>query len=300
MFSEKYLFFVEIANCGSITKAADRLLISQPALSKYLNRLEVSLNTELFDRKSHPLKLTRSGEIFLRYVLQGIDQEKRCKMQIENLQNNKVETLRIGIGRWRGSCILPQILPVFQERFPYIKIEVVEGVSDFIADALLKARIDVAIMGQFEHYHNLAYIPLRDERVLLLGNNSHPTVKQIHIQNPGYSGFIQVDLNLFQQENFIMTTSHQGLARVVENYFAKIDMTPQNVTYIESLNTGTHMVSQGNYFTFLPEIAVHSLSLPSNISFMTSLPHWTYLQQECWPNPGCPAFCRGGHYLLSD
>lgn len=269
MFAEKYLFFIEIANCGSITKAADRLLISQPALSKYLSRLEASLNAELFDRKLHPLKLTNAGEVFYRYVMQGLEQEKQCKKEIEAVKNNQIETLRIGIGRWRGSCLLPQILPVFQERFPYIKIEVLEGISDLVADAMLKERIDIAVMGQFEHYYQLGSIPLRDERVLLVANHAHPAVKQIHLQKPGYSGFVHVALDQFQQEHFILTTSRQGFARVVERHFAEIGLTPQNVTRIESLNTGTYMVSQGNYFTFLPEIALHSLAFPENLTFMT-------------------------------
>ncbi len=269
MLSEKYGFFVEIAECGSITKAANNLLISQSALSKYLNRLENSVNAQLFDRKTLPLRLTPAGEIFLRYVAQGIDLEKQCLSQIENLKEHSVEVLRLGIGPWRGSCFLPQILPLFQERYPFIKIEVLEGVSDTLADATLKNIVDLSILGSPESYPFLDSIHLYDERVLLVGNSSHPIVRQLQLEQMDNPGFLHTDLQLFQKERLILTSPQQGFARTVENYFMKVHFSPIDVLRIESLHTGTYMVSKGNYFTFLPEIVMRSISLPGNISFMS-------------------------------
>jgi len=269
MLSEKYGFFVEIAECGSITKAANNLLISQSALSKYLSRLEHSLNTQLFDRRTLPLRLTNAGEIFLRYVVQGIDLEKQCLSQISDLTENPTETLRIGIGPWRGSCFFPLILPLFQEKYPFIKVEVLEGVSDAMADAIQKNLIDLAIMGSSEAYPHLDHIPLCNERVLLVGNNSHPIVRQLLVEHLDRPGFPHTDLQLFQNERFILTTAKQNFSRAVEKYFAETGFSPREPMRIESLHTGTYMVAQGNYFTFLPEIATWSISLPPNITFMT-------------------------------
>lgn len=269
LFQEKYRFFVEIAECGSITQAANTLLISQSALSKYLRRLESTVNAQLFDRRSLPLRLTRAGEIFLRYVVQGIDLEKQCMAQIESLKENLVETLRVGIGPWRGSCFFPLILPVFQEKYPFIKLEVLEDVSDVLADATLKGSVDLSIMGAPESYPALNSIPLCNERILLVGNSSHPIVRRLLVEQLEHSGFPHADLHLFQKERFILTSPRQGFARAVERYFAQARFSPTDFIRIESLHTGTYMVSNGNYFTFLPEIATHSISMPENLAFMT-------------------------------
>lgn len=269
MFSEKYRFFLEIAKYGSVTRAAEHMLVSQSALSKYLHRLEEELQTKLFDRSSLPLKLTRSGELFMRYVVQGSQLESQLLRQIEEMQDNIMETLRIGIGPWRASCFLPKILPVFQEQYPFIRIELVEGVSDVLADAMDKGNVDVCIMGAARRYPGFEQIPLHDEKVLLIGNNSNILVNQLHVANTDYSDFIHIDIRDFQQERFILTTGRQQFARVIEDYFKEVHFSPIDIMRIENLQTSMYMVSNGNYFAFLPEIALHSLLLPENISFFT-------------------------------
>ncbi|MBQ2616919.1 MAG: LysR family transcriptional regulator, partial [Synergistaceae bacterium] len=54
-------YFLKIVECGSLTKAAEELIVSQPSLSQYIRRLERSLDAKLFDRKSSPMKLTYTG-----------------------------------------------------------------------------------------------------------------------------------------------------------------------------------------------------------------------------------------------
>ena len=269
MFNEKYRFFLEIAKYGSITKAAEHMLISQSALSKYLHRLEEELHTKLFDRTSLPMKLTRSGELFMRYVVQGSQLENQMMRQIDELQGNIVETLRIGVGTWRGSCSLPKILPVFQEQYPFIRIELIEGVSDVLADAIAKDNVDVCIMGAVRRYPGFEQIPLHDERILLIGNNSNLMVNQLHVANTNYFDFVHVDIHDFQQERFILTTEHQQFARVIEDYFQQVHFRPIDTMRVQNLQTSMYMVSNGNYFAFLPEIALHSLFIPENITFFT-------------------------------
>ena len=68
--NHNYEYFLTIAEVGNLTKAAQILYTTQPALSQYLKRLEKSLGVELFDRSTSPLKLTFTGERYYRHVLQ--------------------------------------------------------------------------------------------------------------------------------------------------------------------------------------------------------------------------------------
>lgn len=68
MYFKNYEYFLMIAEEGSISKAADKLYLTQPSLSKYLKRLEENLGVELFSRDRYPLALTQAGIIYKRYV----------------------------------------------------------------------------------------------------------------------------------------------------------------------------------------------------------------------------------------
>ena len=142
---KQYEYFLEIVKHGSVTKAAEHILISQSALSKYLRRLEGELGAQLLDRSTIPLKLTPAGEIFLRYVTQGAAMEKVCVQQIAQLQDNLTETLRIGM--WNSSCILPHFLPLFRSKYPYVKIEVIEDTTDAIAEATTVSAMRTGAVG---------------------------------------------------------------------------------------------------------------------------------------------------------
>ena len=269
MVFKKYEFFLEIAKYGSVTKAAEHMMISQSALSKYLRRLEEELGTQLFDRSALPLKLTRAGEIFLRYVTQCMAMEKLCVQQIDQLQDNLVETLKIGFGSWRSSCILPQVLPLFRSKCPFVKIELTEAASDITAEAVSKGQLDLCILGAGEHYPLLERVPLKDELIFLVGNSSNPFVKLMKLTEPGNTGYIHVNIHDLAQESFVMASKKQNFARFIHTYFEKNNFNPLDVTYIENLHTNMYMVAYGDYFSFLPELALHTLRLPENLSFFT-------------------------------
>ena len=85
-----YRYVTAIAECGSISAAAKKLFISQPALTKQLGRLESSLGFKLFDRGNIPISLTAEGEIFLEYAYQYLTLEQEMTKRLQQ------------VGRWDG------------------------------------------------------------------------------------------------------------------------------------------------------------------------------------------------------
>lgn len=269
MLFDRYDFFLEIVQQSSITKAAEKMLISQSALSKYLRNLEDSLGTQLLDRSTIPIRLTRSGEFFYHYLLRFKESEKQMLMRIRELNNNIEETIRIGIGPWRASCFLPDVLPLFQTLHPNVRVEVMEGVSDSIANALQSNKIDLAILGNAELYPFLNAEHLIDEKIFLVCSSFHPIASQLRMDKPEQSDYINVDLGLFRQDRVVMTSSHQGFARRIEEYFNKIQYHPSDVIRITNLNTGLYLAAQGGYISFVPEVVMQSLALPKNLCYFT-------------------------------
>ena len=97
MVFKNFEYFIAIAEEGSISKAAERLYISQPSLSKYLKRLEENFGEELFCRESYPLKLTKAGELYLSYVKELTKKETRLLEELSYLRNSEAGDVCVGV-----------------------------------------------------------------------------------------------------------------------------------------------------------------------------------------------------------
>lgn len=135
--------FVVTAEERGITRAAKRLRISQPALSKSIRRLEDMLETQLFDRHSGGAELTEAGRIFFERA-QVIGLEYQHALQdVRNVLSKQDSTLRIGAGPIWSSTILPKVAERFHALFPRHRLLVATGSSDDLTEDLRLGRIDI-------------------------------------------------------------------------------------------------------------------------------------------------------------
>ena len=111
MFVKNPEYFLTIAKERSISRAAERLYLSQPYLSQYLAKLEANLGVMLLDRSHSPLRLTPAGEVFHAYLERQDYLDRQLVSDLRDLQNKKRPMLHIGVSPWRGSVLLPDILP---------------------------------------------------------------------------------------------------------------------------------------------------------------------------------------------
>ena len=116
MVSKQDETFLAIAQAGSVSKAAQGLYLSQPAVSRSLKRLEEDLGAQLFDREAVPLRLTQAGERYLRYVRENQERERRLRQDLAQLEREPSGTVRVGLNFWRSSLVLPRVLPAFQRQ----------------------------------------------------------------------------------------------------------------------------------------------------------------------------------------
>ena len=110
MVSKQDETFLAIAQAGSVSKAAQGLYLSQPAVSRSLKRLEEDLGIQLFDREAVPLRLTQAGERYLRYVRENQERERRLRQDLAQLEREPSGAVRVGLNFWRSSLVLPRVL----------------------------------------------------------------------------------------------------------------------------------------------------------------------------------------------
>jgi DNA-binding transcriptional LysR family regulator len=135
--------FVVVAQERGISRAAKRLRISQPALSKNIRRLEELVGTQLFDRHSGGSELTVTGQAFLDHA-QVIGLEYQHALQkIRNLLSEQESTITIGTGPVWTSTVIPAAVPRFHERFPRHRLMVQTGHADRMIEDLRLGRIDI-------------------------------------------------------------------------------------------------------------------------------------------------------------
>lgn len=112
-------YIVAIVEEQNITRAARRLFITQPALTKYINKLEEEYGIILFDRKSSPITLTEAGRVFLEEKTRIEIAEQNLRHRLEALKNGSV-TITVGIGHDRAPRWIPKLLQEFCRRYPDI------------------------------------------------------------------------------------------------------------------------------------------------------------------------------------
>lgn len=270
MLFKNYEYFLAIVESGSLSRAADKLYLSQPSLSKYLKRMENTLGVELFDHHSSPLKLTYTGERYLQYVQKVLALDNQLEKEFSELKDGARGKVSIGLAFWRSSCMLPEILPVFSTKYPYIEVNVMEGKSSFLEHELDHDRLDFAIMNlsPTADYSKLNYDIIMQERILLAGNSNHPLIK--NYQPNSYDGpFPHFHITDLINEQFYLTKQGQNLTTMILQYFSKKNFHPQKIMETENLTTAINMVSANMGFTFVPEAGSKPNLLPPNISLFT-------------------------------
>ena len=119
-------YFLTIAREKSISRAAEKLYISQSSLSQYIAKLEDALEVKLFDRSRNPIQLTEAGRIYQSYLESNDHLYQKLQSDLCSLNSNRSQELNIGLGTWRGSLLLPEILPDFLAQHPQAQVTLFE------------------------------------------------------------------------------------------------------------------------------------------------------------------------------
>ena len=163
----QFMYVSMAAECGSFTKAAEKLFITQPALSSYISKLEEELGVRLFDRSVTPLGLTYAGEKYLAYARDILRQADGLEREIRDISNHLAGRLRLGFPSERIVYMLPLILPEFQKRYPGIRVETMTGSGKRLMEALLAGDADFILLPVWKKHRGVAQRRISEEELVL-------------------------------------------------------------------------------------------------------------------------------------
>ena len=141
--------FITAARTLSFTRTAERLFISQPAVSKHIGELESQYKVQLFMRRGSRLELTGAGETLLACAERLADDYRRMQYEMSLCADAPVGELRLGASTTIAQYLLPPILARFTTRFPGVRVAMMSGNSDQVAlrDAASGDQVEQALGG---------------------------------------------------------------------------------------------------------------------------------------------------------
>ncbi|NRA66913.1 MAG: LysR family transcriptional regulator [Pseudobacteriovorax sp.] len=156
-------YFLEIAATGSLTRAAERIGISQPGISGSLTRLESACEAKLVHRQNTGITLTKAGDAFLREakkILLHVDQLKRVARIAADIPTG---TIRIGSHPALASRFFPTMLTEIYETYPDVSLELEHGLSRHLTDMVLAGELDFALVVNAVDSSSLAKLELEQD-----------------------------------------------------------------------------------------------------------------------------------------
>lgn len=239
-------YIMTIAEEKSITKAAARLFVAQPALSQCVQKVEKELGAPVFVRGSSGVTLTAEGQCFIAFAKSTLQEQHNFEKRMKDLKNAERGEIHLGFTGTQATYVLPYFLPQFKERYPSIDIILVEATSDEIENKLSKGEIDVGILHPPLIHQNLDYFELsRDEMVIIprSGSRFQPFIYYRDGENTPY-----LDMEFLRNEPLVLTRSWQRSRMVCEQIFQKAGLVP--VIKQQSRNISTlDALSQVDYAT---------------------------------------------------
>lgn len=156
-----YKIFYTTAKAGNISKAAQELYISQPAISKSIKKLEESMETALFTRSSRGVRLTEDGELLFSHVKAAFQTLEAAENQIRLRQDLGVGHLRIGVSSTLCKYVLLPYLKGFVKLHPHLRITIACQSTHETLRMLESGDLDVGLTGKPERLRGLEFRPLK-------------------------------------------------------------------------------------------------------------------------------------------
>lgn len=226
-------YIVKIADEGSITRAAAGLFISQSGLNQQLLKLEGELGLQLFHRGKNDLRLTEAGKVYVNYARRILLLKQEAYNILNDLADNRVGHLSVGLTPERGINMFMSIYPEFYQMFPHITIEPQEISIRKQLSMISKGYLDLGFVTLAESDKTTdEYIHIYYEDILLAVPRSHPLAA--HASPPGQP-FADADLADFRDEQFVLMFKDSTLRRIIDPLFKEAGFAP-NILFETSSN----------------------------------------------------------------
>lgn len=256
-------YFIAIAKTKNFTTASNILLVTQPALSKAISKLETELEVPLFKKSGRNIELTRFGEVFLTYAQLAINNIEKGIEEIQLMKNDNEKNISIGYTECIGNIFIPFIITEFLNNNSDIKFKFNTRSVDEVLCDLKTGKIDLGFFDESDNinkYPEIEYILVKKEKYVLVIPKGH------HLSNK-----TEVSLKDLKDELFIAYNKVGEEDKV--SYAKFIDYTPKIVANPSEASMLTGLVAAGAGITIVPNTPMINTNKISVLNIKEDIGH---------------------------
>ncbi len=247
---------LHVAELGSLSKAADRLNIAQPALSRQVRLLEEELGVRLFDRHGRGMAVTQAGQDVLRHAQRIMVEMEEIRATVSDQDAPLRGHVAIGMPPTVADILSVPLVSAFQARHPKATLRIVSAYSGYILDWLHRGQIDVAILFESRSSRSLRSVHFLEEELHLIG----PPKSGLQCQTP-------IDFQDLPDFRLLLPSTGHGLRNVVDDCATSMHVVLQTGVEADSYSTLKSLVSSGHGYTILPLAPLHEEISAGKLSY---------------------------------
>lgn len=222
-----YRIFYAVANTGNISKAAKELYISQPAISKSIQKLEENIGVKLFDRSSRGVTLTPEGELLYTHVKSAFETLTLGEDKLRRSIALGVGNLTIGVSSTLCKYILLPYLRDFIKQYPHINISIACHSTNQTLKLLEDGKLDIGLIGKPELFKNIDFYQLREIEDIFVATKDY--LRNLKIRG--------VEKQYILQSSTLLLLDKENMTRqYIDDYFQSNHVLIQDIIEVSNMD----------------------------------------------------------------
>ena len=236
-------YFTVVAQELNITRAAEKLNMSQPPLSNQIKALEEELGVQLFIRGKRHLELTEEGDLLLRRAVQIQELADKTRQEIASLREGMTGVIYLSMVEGRAPFLAARWIAGFREEFPLVRYNLWNGSSDDVLDRLHKGLADLAVIAAPYDTEHLEGFPVGREPWIAMLHPDHPLAQPIGDTIP---------LSSLAGEPLIVP-SRKSRMDAIRRWFGEVGAEPHILCEMSNYMDAAALTSQGVGISIFPQ-----------------------------------------------
>lgn len=237
-------YFKTVAQMQHMTHAAEKLNISQPALSKSIANIEQELGVPLFDRQGRSICLNRYGKLFLESVDIILNEFEKAKEEISDIVKPGFGEVSFGFIHTLGMAVVPELMAHIPLKYPNMKFTLTQSSSYNLLKGLEEGNLDLCLSQKIQSkIMDIQWVELWSEELFVIVPNNHQFANRDTIR-----------LEEIKDEQFISIKRGNALRQIVDHFLEKAGVTTNTTFAGEEMHTVAGFVGAGLGVSLIPNI----------------------------------------------
>lgn len=282
-------YFLTIVRERNISRAAEKLFISQSSLSQHLAKLEAEMQVKLLDRSRTPLELTPAGKLYQNYLESRLYLSQRFQASLSTLNENRFQTVKLGLGTWRGSILIPEILPDFLKKNDHAVINLQEFPVSELLPLVQTGEADFVVMNTNADLIREEFVceAIGFERILLASHRDLALTKSLLEASAAGD---DPDLSALSSSRFISLNNRLTIGNAVENFLEAHRIAAPRTLTTTNNETALRLAKAGLGYCFVVETGIREvLKDPEIVLFDLGFPDLTAQLSIVYRRNTCPS-----------